>query len=100
MTKPQHTPGPWILGTHPANHRLNIIKPVFFSKNVTVLPDCEGGHISIKNIADAHLIAAAPDMFEALQAVRMHKCMFDSDEEFEAACQKVNAAIAKAEGKK
>lgn len=66
-SKHSFTPGPWVCGTHPANHELNIIKPVLFGSRVVVLPKCEGGHISIKNKADALLIAAAPELFEALE---------------------------------
>jgi len=32
-------------------------------------------------------------MYNALNGVRMHKCMFDTDEDFNASCDAVNAAI-------
>ena len=70
MSEAKPTPGPWELGTHPGDHNLNIIKPVLFGNRVTVLPQHEGGHVSIKNIADARLIAAAPDLLEALTEIK------------------------------
>lgn len=53
------TEGDWACGTHPANNRLNIIKPIFFGNRVTKLPECEGGHVSLKNKSDAIFIATA-----------------------------------------
>ena len=53
------TEGDWVCGTHPANHRLNIIRPIFFGNRVTKLPECEGGHVSLKNKSDAIFIATA-----------------------------------------
>ena len=96
-TTPKFTPGPWVLGTHPANHRLNIIKPVMFGSRVTVLPECEGGHVSIKNIADAHLIAAAPDLLEALE--ELYDIGSDTGMDWDWDCmKKARSAIAKARG--
>ena len=84
-TTPKFTPGPWVLGTHPANHRL------------TVLPECEGGHVSIKNIADAHLIAAAPDLLEALE--ELYDIGSDTGMDWDWDCmKKARSAIAKALG--
>jgi len=38
------------------------------------------------------------ELLEALESVRMHKCMFDDDKSFDEACDKVSKAIKKAKG--
>lgn len=38
------------------------------------------------------------ELIDALEGVRMHKCMFDSDADFLAACEKVDKALEKAKG--
>ncbi len=63
MSEMKHTSGPWEVGVHPANDRLYIVRPVLFGSKVVVLPECEGGHVALKNSADALLIAAAPDLY-------------------------------------
>lgn len=50
-------------------------------------------------IANAHLIAAAPDLYEALQAMIDVASDRESFEEFAPAFDKARAALAKAEGK-
>lgn len=62
-----HTPGPWTVGQHPALNKGWIVRPVLFGSRTTRLPLHEGGHTILKNEADAHLIAAAPDLLEALK---------------------------------
>lgn len=61
-----HSKTPWELGTHPANHKLNIIKPVMLGPRITVLPECEGGHVSIKNKADAERIVKCVNLHDEL----------------------------------
>ncbi len=70
MSETKHTSGPWEVGVHPANDRLHIVRPVLFGSKVVVLPECEGGHVALKNSADARLIAAAPELLDVLMAMR------------------------------
>ena len=110
MTKAKHTPGPWNNGTHPGNHNFNIVHPVLFGHRITILPECEGGHVSIKNKADAQLIAAAPELLEALELAdkeiyRLSEA-YEQHPEIEYNCyelgdlfERVHKAIAKAKGK-
>ena len=58
----KRTPGEWIAGVHPGNHRINIIKPICFGKYVGKLPDCEGGHVYFMHKETAQFIAKAPTM--------------------------------------
>lgn len=67
MTKSEHTPGPWAVGQHPAMTWGFIVKPVLFGNKAVALHECEGGHILLKSEADANLIAAAPDLLDALE---------------------------------
>lgn len=59
------TPGPWEVGQHPAMTTGWIIRPVLFGSQAYALPQHEGGHIVIRNEANARMIAAAPDLAEA-----------------------------------
>jgi hypothetical protein len=63
------TPGPWEVGQHPALPNGWIIRPVLFGSRVSVLPEHEGGHVVIRNEADARLMAAALELRERLQAI-------------------------------
>ena len=56
----------WELGQHPAIANGWIIKPILFGANVRVLPESEGGHVIIRDEKIARLIAAAPELLEAL----------------------------------
>lgn len=99
------TPGPWsanVLNFENEENDKKInsqgnqywkIKPEIFHDDYKYLDIT--GWMSESN---ARLIAAAPELLEALKGVRMHKCMFDTDEDFNKSCDAVNAAIAKAEG--
>lgn len=57
----------WAVGQHPAMASGWIVRPVLFGPRVTVLPECEGGHVVIKSERDARLIAAAPELLQAAQ---------------------------------
>ena len=71
MAQAKHTPGPWALGQNPA-----AIESGSFSNMLVVRPEGEfphglwvadcGNHYDPEHLANARLIAAAPDMLEAL----------------------------------
>lgn len=56
------TGGEWVLGTHPANHKLNIIKPLCMRDNIGKLPECEGSHAFIKHDGNAKFITLAANI--------------------------------------
>lgn len=66
MSGVKHTP--WEVGQHPAISNGWIVRPVLFGSNIRVLPESEGGHVIIRDERVARLIAAAPDLLEALEA--------------------------------
>lgn len=105
MSTPLHTPGPWRVGEGSyvvADHPVPEIRG---SEEV----EHYGGHLICESVSpsNARLIAAAPDLLEALKAI------LEADEEAEAEFQKMGippeeehpitiaarAAIAKATGK-
>jgi len=64
----KYTPGPWFVGNHPALPHLGVVKPVLMGPHVHVLANHEGGHVGL-HMPNAHLIAAAPELYEALEAM-------------------------------
>lgn len=96
MTK--HTPGPWNFKPANASHK---------TRYISSPDDSSGGNWIVANIlhsdADARLIAAAPELLEALQALfencaMIHKNWGDGDNSRAAdnAIERARAAIAKA----
>lgn len=93
MTQTQHTPGPWVLkpGVH---NRVKLID----DKNGNAI----GEYVDCRKEANARLISAAPDMYEALinaeyQFAQMEH-MFKDDADFinaHADIQKIIANIAR-----
>lgn len=83
----KHTPGPW---------KLNI-DTVCIRNGVQVQPVTH--HMDSQGMADARLIASAPELLEALKAVR---CFYENAKHLsgdeDAILEEVRAAIAKAEG--
>ena len=82
----KHTPGPW--NTYVNDHRSVVVRKMFDDQTESneIARCCSG-------FADARLIAAAPDLLEALKAVV--RVADRKTDEFDAA----RAAIARAEGK-
>ena len=94
----KHTPGPWEMVADPYGPMQAIMGNGRRMTVVDRLPDWtdEEAH---EELANARLIAAAPDMLKALMAAhhRMSNigCNYDRDDDFRAVCD----AIAKAEGR-
>ena len=94
MTDTKHTPGPWVWDSH-----YDDLRPLWYSE---MSQGC--GYLSWDNDetreANAHLIAAAPDLLEALDDlwswVRNWYPDFMDDDEFDRSIYE--AAIAKAKG--
>lgn len=91
----KHTPGPWSYKIasdedfkYPDQVEFEFVGPFTGSGQVDV--DSLFG-----SVPDARLVAAAPEMLEALRSV--HKCYF-LHSEYPKICALVDAAIAKAEG--
>jgi hypothetical protein len=103
--KPTHTPGPWNADSGPFIQaedgaivaRLWTLDSGSHAAEVTGQPD-EDSEIG----ANARLIAAAPDLLEALKAAQAHVCSSFECGEDRTACPVrgyIRAAIAKAEGR-
>jgi hypothetical protein len=96
----KHTPGPWHAGstTNPT-----AIGPITdnMGTGTALLPVCHIADRTEKH-ANARLIAAAPDLLEALKSVleSVPFAAYRGDGELEEVEQKVKRAIAKAEGGK
>jgi hypothetical protein len=93
MGERAHTPGPWYTSRKPGSNRMRINAPGWghLAKVVVRMSgsigDCEDG------LANARLIAAAPDLLEALKDARY--ALYGNG----AGNPKIDAAIAKAEGR-
>jgi hypothetical protein len=91
-----HTPGPWVVGNQdPLNfgkQRGNGTEPIGFVYGPSFPERSELGREALSN---ARLIAAAPELLEAL-----HALLFTADDSpsYDAAITQARAAIAKAEG--
>lgn len=90
--KKQHTPGPWAVS--PYNN--------ITSRNGTVAKTEQmPGNYESEQKANAHLIAAAPDLLSALkETIEYLETFACHDEQGRAAIKSANAAISKAEGVK
>lgn len=66
----ERTPGKWEAGIHPANERLNIVKPICFGKYVGKLPECEGGAMYFLHRPNAQIIAEIPTMMRVIRELQ------------------------------
>lgn len=107
MSKSQHTPGPWRatdLDQHPGieNHDESVSIVIFgYRKGLDSNHyDDSGvrGKTRKEAIANAHLIAAAPDLLEALENVLSEIFIWESEHGLHPYAIKARAAIAKAKG--
>ena len=100
----KHTPGPWKQGENPMDiiassdgqwDIATVAENCGANDDENTPPDCDG-----ESLANAHLIAAAPDLLAAckffIETNRIHGYEFDSNEP--AVFAAITAAIAKAEG--
>jgi hypothetical protein len=91
MSEQKHTPGPWQVAHdwHDEDESLDYMRVVADSCVIanTILED------------DARLIAAAPELLEALKLIAEWADSGRHEEDFSAIGNKARAAIAKAEGK-
>lgn len=85
-----HTPGPWTATPSPHDKRVYLID----SKANGAVGELI--YIDTRKEADARLIAAAPDLLEALHAIRL--CEFNSMSSRQEMMRLAKAAIAKATG--
>jgi hypothetical protein len=102
----QHTPGPWTVGhTRTFTHSGGIFgteTAVHYGDAVN-RGNCIAhayGHGALSHSEDdARLIAAAPDLLEALKEMLANPAGdYDTTDDYEKACKKAHAAIAKATG--
>lgn len=90
LAEAQRTPGPWTLVKcncgHPSCNRYGVSAGMF--------PQGAGF-----DLADAQLVAAAPDLLAALRDARRELAALASSQSSMDACETAEAAIAKAEGR-
>lgn len=95
-----HTPGPWrvVKGDNGDADGWNVHHELGWPHDVSqVAETSDYPYFAIKNEADAHLIAAAPDLLEALKKVIENHCGLERI--FCSTCTPARRVIAKAEGR-
>lgn len=90
----KHTPGPWEAKWSKYSEGEFIVQTKHASNRVIASFDDDGDGAGEQSIADARLIAAAPDLLAMLKVAQL---WLDIDGRFD--MQGINAAIAKAEGR-
>lgn len=90
----EFTPGPWVASHADVSFSVVLANTLLAKVYSTAFRDTP------QKVANANLMAAAPDLFESLQTVRRHLALFcnDSDEIAQAIFAQADAAIAKATG--
>jgi hypothetical protein len=101
----QHTPGPWSARHWVCHAATTVVREV--DGRVEVIAECSGfGRYADESLADARLIAAAPDLLAALKSLRdnMHAQDLEieaerpTEDEYQQCMCNAAAAIAKATG--
>lgn len=96
MTNTQHTPGPWVMSRNHVPH-LGFMIGAPVSATLPAHADRHIGHVYGE--ANARLIAAAPEMLEALEHIEWAVTGFgDFESQYPEAIAAVRAAITKATG--
>ena len=92
----KHTPGPWNIGAPPPNGE----QTIGTQQGLMVAVATTGAGVPTE--VNANLIAAAPELLEALEALTLIMNLNDddvwTDESWQVALNKARAAIAKATG--
>ena len=91
----EHTKGEWILS---AGCFARQVKTYVTNTDLEVIAGVEA-NTEKEVLANAHLIAAAPDMYEALKGLMRDYSTNPNSDIFYAACLKAREALTKAEGK-
>lgn len=99
MTKTKHTPGPWFLRPDRLLKKGSLERHEVISNNgLSIALPIGGLHDQEEKLANSRLIAAAPDLLAALEALKLNLSGC-KDNYFRAhAAPIINAAIAKAKG--
>lgn len=101
MTQAKHTQGPWRLSPFSSNEIISgkIATTENMGKPIAVVNGWNNASLPEKEEyrANAHLIAAAPELLEALEHAAFHLERLGYEEE-EPGMTKIRAAIAKARG--
>ena len=102
MTTTKHTPGPWAADMEPTDDGQIYVYPAKYPEydnDRKDICDVHAYHGSEQRDANAALIAAAPELLEALNEILHCIEMGAGDERWNAACEAARARVAKAEGR-
>lgn len=91
-----HTPGPWVVDSNGPGHEVVLAPCSYGSHTVAAV---HGTDDPAENLANAHVIAAAPKMLAALYAVVNTDKLASDSLEREVAMAMVTTSIAGAEGR-
>jgi hypothetical protein len=97
MTTAQHTPGPWAFDD--ADPRTRFVIRSAGGTVVAVASPLPHAPDFPEREANAHILAAAPDLLAALERLDYGIGNGADDNEWNAACEQARAAIAKARGR-
>ena len=94
MNQTKFTPGPWRIGTPPPNGEQTIGTVA----GLMVAVATTGHNVAEETKANAHLIAASPDLYEALDALKAELFLHAEGNYFRPLLDKAEIALAKARG--
>lgn len=96
----KHTPGPWRVDTGQLVNCGPTSRYLYVSAHGKSLCNFLHDHPSDSDVANFNLIAAAPELLEALKDARRYVADYACDNPNHPTLAKVDAAIAKAEGER
>ena len=89
MNEPKFTPGPWLFSSYKSGNSVIVIDGKEFDVATVNYPNRD---------ANAHLIAASPDLYEALDALKAELFLHAEGNYFRPLLDKAEIALAKARG--